>query len=495
MFPETRSCYLEVTDPKFEKWVVEMEVSDLYESLKKDVDRFAYSIARHEQEGKDLVQDAWEKSLKEDDLLDLPRHKQKAWFYRVMKNKLIDLRRKDQRLSQWEEQMDLPVHDFPYQHLEMTELLSHLSEELSDIVFKRYWIGLSSKEIGQQLGLPLRRFGSSFSFRSSNYENIWRRRNDETTNWKYWKVKFNACHRGKCEGDERVNNIGTVYYRKETAHLLPLLNAGNIGSCQEIPDGYHFTKGTLFVDSEYLKSITEPLELFATNDVVIDEEVTAEQLKQSQLQLRVNGQVYTPAHLAGAAAGFIAEGTSELKTYEGAQFRFEKGEFRLTNAFLKTATKPIYLVVKGIVHFAPDLDMELFHDKLYRLDVKGVLSLYESQEPFFHQKAGSLIGSQIEVIPDGYQVIEQTLRLNSRSIRRFRGGKLYTTAPILIDADVTRAALSEALHSIHSHSIVVCHEDVEDLIYECAPLPETEVLSIRIPSFLSKTKNYGPTIS
>ncbi len=154
MFPETRSCYLEVTDPKFEKWVVEMEVSDLYESLKKDVDRFAYSIARHEQEGKDLVQDAWEKSLKEDDLLDLPRHKQKAWFYRVMKNKLIDLRRKDQRLSQWEEQMDLPVHDFPYQHLEMTELLSHLSEELSDIVFKRYWIGLSSKEIGQQLGLP-----------------------------------------------------------------------------------------------------------------------------------------------------------------------------------------------------------------------------------------------------------------------------------------------------------------------------------------------------
>ena len=136
---------------------------------------------------------------------------------------------------------------------------------------------------------------------------------------------------------ERVNNIGTVYYRKETAHLLPLLNAGNIGSCQEIPDGYHFTKGTLFVDSEYLKSITEPLKLFATNDVVIDEEVTAEQLKQSQLQLRVNGQVYTPAHLAGAAAGFIAEGTSELKTYEGAQFRFEKGEFRLTNAFLKTA--------------------------------------------------------------------------------------------------------------------------------------------------------------
>ncbi|GGF18419.1 RNA polymerase sigma factor SigL [Halobacillus andaensis] len=131
-----------------------MEVSDLYEELKSDLFRFAFSIARHEQEGKDLVQDAWIKSLKEEHLLDLPRHKQKAWFYRVMKNKLIDERRKDQRLTEWDDEADFPIHELTLSRMEMTELLSRLSPELSDIVFKRYWLELSSKEIGERLELP-----------------------------------------------------------------------------------------------------------------------------------------------------------------------------------------------------------------------------------------------------------------------------------------------------------------------------------------------------
>ncbi|MFG6146891.1 RNA polymerase sigma factor [Halobacillus sp. B23F22_1] len=131
-----------------------MEVSDLYEELKSDLFRFAYSIARHEQEGKDLVQDAWIKSLKEEQLLKLPLHKQKAWFYRVMKNKLIDERRKDKRITEWEEDADSAVPDLTSGRLEMTELLSRLSPDLSDIVFKRYWLNLSSKEIGERLNLP-----------------------------------------------------------------------------------------------------------------------------------------------------------------------------------------------------------------------------------------------------------------------------------------------------------------------------------------------------
>ncbi|UOQ44872.1 RNA polymerase sigma factor [Halobacillus salinarum] len=129
-------------------------MSDLYETLKHDLHRFANSIARHEQEGKDLVQDALVKSLEQEDLLEWPRHKQKAWFYRVIKNKLIDQRRKDQRLSSWEEDLDFPVEELTGRRLETVELLSKLPSDQSDIVFKRYWVGLSSKEIGEQLELP-----------------------------------------------------------------------------------------------------------------------------------------------------------------------------------------------------------------------------------------------------------------------------------------------------------------------------------------------------
>ncbi|MCD8510360.1 MAG: RNA polymerase sigma factor [Bacillus sp. (in: Bacteria)] len=130
-----------------------MDAIDLYEKWKTDLIRFARSIARHEQEANDLIQSALEKALKEEGLYLLPDYKQRAWFFRVMKNQLIDERRKEKRITEWEEELDFPVNTST-NHMEMVELLSHLSPEQSDIIFKKYWLGLSSKEIGEQLGVP-----------------------------------------------------------------------------------------------------------------------------------------------------------------------------------------------------------------------------------------------------------------------------------------------------------------------------------------------------
>ncbi|MFP7297183.1 RNA polymerase sigma factor [Neobacillus niacini] len=129
-------------------------MSDLYEKLKDDLLRFAKSIARHEQEALDLIQDAMVKSLNEPNLLSLPVYKQRAWFFRVMKNRLIDDRRKEQRLTQWEEDFDFSIQEAGVSHLEVTELLARLPQELSDLIFKKYWLGLSSQEIGEQLKIP-----------------------------------------------------------------------------------------------------------------------------------------------------------------------------------------------------------------------------------------------------------------------------------------------------------------------------------------------------
>lgn len=131
-----------------------MEASDLYERFKHDLLRFALSIARHEQEANDLVQDAVVKSLKEVSLLLLPEHKQRAWFFRVMKNQMIDERRKENRQTTWEDQLDFPIEAIASTHLEMTELLSHLPEDLSDLVFKRYCLGFNSQEIARQQDIP-----------------------------------------------------------------------------------------------------------------------------------------------------------------------------------------------------------------------------------------------------------------------------------------------------------------------------------------------------
>lgn len=136
------------------KRVTALEVSDLYEQLKDDLLRFALSISRDHQEANDLLQDAWLKSLKEGWLSDAPAYKQRAWFYKVMKNQLRDVRRKEKRTTVWEEEKAGMAVYLTSDPIEMTDLLSRLPKEWGDLVFKRYWVGLSSREIGEQLGVP-----------------------------------------------------------------------------------------------------------------------------------------------------------------------------------------------------------------------------------------------------------------------------------------------------------------------------------------------------
>jgi len=126
----------------------------VYEKWKADLHRFARSIARHEQEAKDLVQDAMLKSLNQPQLFDLPDYKQRAWFFRVMKNRLIDDRRKELRTTAWEEDLDFSIQEVAISPLEITDLLAQLPPDLSDLIFKKFWLGLSSQEISGQLRIP-----------------------------------------------------------------------------------------------------------------------------------------------------------------------------------------------------------------------------------------------------------------------------------------------------------------------------------------------------
>lgn len=131
-----------------------MQVCDLYENLKDDVQRYARSIANHAYEADDLVQDAFMKAIKEPNLAALPLHKQKAWFFRVVKNRMIDISRREKRLVSWEDDLDIAELPVSSRNIEMTEWLARLPQSQSDIVFKRFWLGMSSQEIGEQLGMP-----------------------------------------------------------------------------------------------------------------------------------------------------------------------------------------------------------------------------------------------------------------------------------------------------------------------------------------------------
>lgn len=276
---------------------------------------------------------------------------------------------------------------------------------------------------------------------------------------------------------EKISNVGAVLYRTGQAHLLSLMNIENLGRTIEVPEGYGYFNGNLTIDAAYLKALDGEVKLVINGLVVISADVAADTLTSELLKLNINGEVYTPPGLSGVVSRLFTEGSFSVKVYEGTQPRFENGKLELTNAFLQAAENPFNLIVNGLLTFPKELDMELFDKNIQNIDVNGMVVVHEEQAVHLYKKMNGAPNGAIEVIPAGYENVRKLLRLNSRSIRSFKGKKLKTKRPILLEAGISREMFETAIEKIDSKSFIVCSEEIEDLVYERLDRMETEVLS------------------
>lgn len=276
---------------------------------------------------------------------------------------------------------------------------------------------------------------------------------------------------------ERIGNVGLVLYRSGQSHLLAALKIGNIGKTVEVPDEFGYYNGTLEINKDYLDSIDQPIKMVLNGMLIIAHDVEPEQLKKGLLDIIVNGEVYTPSKLVGQVNQQFPQGSRTIEVYEGAPPRLENGSITLSNAFLEAAEEPVHLVVNGMLTIPTDIDAALFESKIKKIAVNGMVSVHEEQEALLHRKMDSAPNGVIEVIPAGYRILKKALRINSRSIKSFRNEKLMTKKPVIFEAEVPRTALENAIDRIDSKSFIICHEEIEDLIYEKLERLETEVVS------------------
>ncbi|WP_033542195.1 hypothetical protein [Planococcus sp. CAU13] len=276
---------------------------------------------------------------------------------------------------------------------------------------------------------------------------------------------------------ERIGNVGFVLFRSGQSHLLAALNIGNIGKTVEVPEDYSYYNGTLEIDRNYLESIDQPMKMVVNGMLIFGHDVEAEHLNNKSLDFIVNGEIFAPAKLAGQVSRQFSRGESKIEVYEGAPPRIENGSITLSNAFLEAAEEPVHLIVNGKLAIPKDIDTELFKARIKKIAVNGLLSVHQEQEALIYGKMDSAPNGVIEVIPAGYRILKKSLRVNSRSIKSFREEKLMTRKPLVFEADVTREAVDQAISRIDSRSFIVCHESIEDVIYEKLERLETEVLS------------------
>lgn len=132
-----------------------MLIDSLYETHEKELFRFARSLARKEEEAEDLVQETFLKALVHlYTLANLPSYQQRAWLFKVLRNLYFDRYRKrrfEQPLGPDEEPNHADRDDFLW--VDMKDLLETLPHSLREVVYQRYYLGMSSKQIAEPLGL------------------------------------------------------------------------------------------------------------------------------------------------------------------------------------------------------------------------------------------------------------------------------------------------------------------------------------------------------
>ncbi|WP_350344785.1 RNA polymerase sigma factor [Proteinivorax tanatarense] len=136
------------------EWGIRMVLDTLYLQYSKELRSYAKNLSGVS-EAEDLVQETFIKAMANLDVLKtIPENKKRAWLYQVLKNSFIDRKRKDKSNVSLETCHEPSYEEDIFSKLEVQQLMSHLSPELQDIVFKKYWMGMTSVEIAKSLSIP-----------------------------------------------------------------------------------------------------------------------------------------------------------------------------------------------------------------------------------------------------------------------------------------------------------------------------------------------------
>lgn len=135
-----------------------MGIDELYDDYEKPLLRFAKSLTGNKDDAEDLLQETFLRAIDNISLLDtLSMSQTKSWLFKVLKNCLIDKKRK----SKFETLAEPGEYEFGCSigaevesKLFIDEALSYLPEKSRDILYKRYILDMNSTEIASILSMP-----------------------------------------------------------------------------------------------------------------------------------------------------------------------------------------------------------------------------------------------------------------------------------------------------------------------------------------------------
>ena len=134
-----------------------MTIDQIYTEFEGRLRGYAIALTNDPFRADDLVQETFIRAMTNLHLLEsLAHHQRRAWLRRTLKNLFIDEQRSRQRqenlVRRLSDEGDFVSH-IP-QSLIVQDLLGRLPKRDGDLLYRRYILGMNSRQIGEEIGVP-----------------------------------------------------------------------------------------------------------------------------------------------------------------------------------------------------------------------------------------------------------------------------------------------------------------------------------------------------
>ena len=275
---------------------------------------------------------------------------------------------------------------------------------------------------------------------------------------------------------EKVGNVGMVLYSPETAPLFARLNIGNMGRSVEVSANAQLINGRLEIDSNYLKSLDEPVELLVMGQLIIKPGVQAEEIEKGLGKLVVCGLVLCPEDLIGAVRAKLGDFEGQLLPYSES-LKFVMGKVALDEMYLEGLDDGAELLIMGKVDLPQVLDDELLRRKIATLQVMGKISCRGENLPTLRSLLKEMGGQvKISAVPVGFEPVDGDIELDGLTLKNLPGRKLFCTGGVQVDGGVDAAALDEALDAMQVAGLLICPAALQEVVAQKCDVLKTRTI-------------------
>ena len=272
-------------------------------------------------------------------------------------------------------------------------------------------------------------------------------------------------------------NAGNVLVTAETRPLMTMFSI-NMGSVIEVPVDVRLktVHSREVMGREAFSGEGPPLFILNSGSIILEPDVTAEDVERSWFGVFNSGNILYPAHVAGAIMNTLTENPGSHIAYRSSG-RLVVGDILLDEVYLASMTNETDLVITGDLQIVEAVPDELIDQKIKTLHVRGKvfcreenLSMLESR---FDPKAGT---PKTWGIPEGFEIVEHELDLNARYLRLWKDRSIFATENVTIHEEVDQDSLDRALGGLICTGTVLCPDNLSDVLSKKCDTLKTKVV-------------------